>query len=202
MPETPLPADIHPESGCRLPLPDRDALDAAGRKTYDSLADPSGGSLAGLQGPGGIRLHSPAVSRGLRPVNLHLRDPDVLPARLRELAILVTAREHDCEFEWHAHEAEAVREGVAADVIEAVRLRGSTAALDPADAAIIEFGRELFGDHKVTPQTYARVAGLLDTRTLVDLVNLMGMYAMTAAVLIAFDAQLPPEAPERLSETP
>ena len=26
---------------------------------------------------------------------------------------------------------------------------------------------------------------------LVDLVNLMGMYAMTAAVLIAFDAQLP-----------
>lgn len=199
MPDTSLPADIHAESGCRLPLPDRDALDDAGRKTYDSLADPSGGSLAGLKGPGGIRLHSPVVSRGLRPVNLHLRDPDVLPPRLRELAILVTAREHDCEFEWTAHEAEAARQGVGQDVIEIVRLRGTTAALDLADAAIIDFGRELFGAHKVTPETYARVAALFDSRALVDLVNLMGMYAMTAAVLIAFDAQLPDGAPVRLA---
>ena len=60
-----------------------------------------------------------------------------------------------------------------------------------ADAALIEFGRELFGDHRVAPETYARFAAGYDRRTLVDLVNLMGMYAMTAAVLIAFDAQLP-----------
>ena len=186
-----LPPDIDPVSRSRLPLPEREALDDAGRKTYDSLADPAGGSLAGLQGPGGLRLHSPTVSRGMRPVNQYLRDPGVIDARTRELAILVTAREHDCQFEWAAHEAEAKAEGVSDEIVDIVRHRRPADGLAEADAALIAFGRELFGDHRVTPETYARVAALFDTRTLVDLVNLMGMYAATAAVLIAFDAQLP-----------
>jgi 4-carboxymuconolactone decarboxylase len=185
------PPDIHPDSRCRLPLPEREQLDEQARQTYDSLADPAGGSLAGLRGPGGIRLHSPAVSNGLRPVNLHLRQPDVIDPRTRELAILVTAREHDCQFEWAAHETEARKEGVSDEIIDIVRNRKSTDGLDDNDAALIAFGRELFGDHRVAPETYASVAARFDRRTLVDLVNLMGMYAMTAAVLIAFDAQLP-----------
>lgn len=186
-----LPPDIDPDSRCRLPLPDRGTLDEAGREAYDMLADPAGGTLAGLHGPGGIRLHSPILSRGLRPVNAHLRDPAVIDARTRELAILVTAREHDCQFEWAAHEAEARKEGVSKEIVDIVRHRRPTDGLDAADAALIVFGRELFGDHRVSPETYARLAALFDRRTLVDLVNLMGMYAMTAAVLIAFDAQLP-----------
>lgn len=195
------PPDIDPQSGSRLPVPDRDALDDAGKKTFDSLTDPAGGSLAGLRGPGGIRLHSPDLSRGLRPVNLYLRDPAVINARTRELAILVTAREHDCQFEWAAHEAEARKEGVSDEIIDIVRHRRPTDGLDAEDADLIAFGRELFADHRVAPATYARLAARFDRRTLVDLVSLMGMYAMTAAVLIAFDAQLPdgvsPGLPER-----
>ncbi|MEK9646585.1 MAG: hypothetical protein VW547_13680, partial [Alphaproteobacteria bacterium] len=105
--------------------------------------------------------------------------------------ILVTAREHDCQFEWAAHEAEAKKEGVSDEIIEIVRRRLPADGLDEADAAIIAFGRELFGDHAVSSGTYARVAALFDRRSLVNLVNLMGMYAMTAAVLISFDTQLP-----------
>lgn len=186
-----LPADIDPVSRCRLPLPNREDLDEDARRTFDSLADPAGGSLAGLSGPGGIRLHSPELSRGLRPVNQRLREPEVIDARTRELAILVTAREHDCAFEWVAHEAEARKEGVSDQVIDIVRHRRPTDDLTDHDRALVEFGRELFGDHRVSPDTYARLAGHYDRRTLVDLVNLMGMYAMTAAALIAFDAQLP-----------
>ncbi|MGZ0245320.1 MAG: carboxymuconolactone decarboxylase family protein [Alphaproteobacteria bacterium] len=193
-----LPNDIDPNSRCRLPLPDRAGLDDAARKTYDSLANPAGGSLAGLRGPGGIRLHSPALSRGLRPANIRLRDPDVIDARTRELAILITAREHDCQFEWAAHEAEAKSAGVSDKVVNIVRHRSLTTGLLEPDAALITFGRELFGDHRVTPETYARVAVLFDRRMLVDLVNLMGMYAMTAASLIAFDAQLPEGTPPGL----
>ena len=193
-----LPNDIDPNSRCRLPLPDRAGLDDAARKTYDSLANPGGVSLAGLRGPGGIGLHSPALSRGLRPTNIRLRDPDVIDARMRELAILITVREHDCQFEWAAHEAEAKSAGVSDKVVNIVRHRSPTTGLPEPDAALITFGRELFGDHRVTPETYARVAVLFDRRMLVDLVNLMGMYAMTAASLIAFDAQLPEGTPPGL----
>jgi 4-carboxymuconolactone decarboxylase len=186
-----LPPDIDPASRCRLPLPNRDDLDEAGQQTFDLLSDPHGGSLAGLRGPGGLRLHSPMVSAGLRPVNTYLRYAAGINPRLRELAILVTVREHDCQFAWAAHEGEARREGLSAEVIDIIRHRRPTDGLAEAEAALIDFGRELFGTHRVTPQTYARVAVLFERRMLVDLVNLMGMYAATAAMLIAFDAQLP-----------
>ena len=99
------PEDIDPQSQCRLPLPRRDELDAEGQRIYDSLADPQGASLRGLRGPGGLHLHSPALARHTRPLNRYLRHEAGLGRRLRELAILVTARELDSQFEWAAHEA-------------------------------------------------------------------------------------------------
>ena len=54
-----------------------------------------------------------------------------------------------------AHEAEAKREGVYDDVTEIVRARRSVDELNEPDAARILFGRELFGDHWVTSETYA-----------------------------------------------
>src|SRR6478735_2798881 len=112
------PADIDPKSGCRLPLPARDDLDETRRRIYDSLADPNGGSLRGLRGPGGILLHSEELARRSRPVNRYLRNESGIEPRLRELAILATARELNSQFEWAAHEDEARRVGVPAEVIE------------------------------------------------------------------------------------
>jgi hypothetical protein len=52
------PEDIDPMSGCRLPLPDRERLNDAGQRTYDSLADPKGGTIRGLK----EALQKPAAS--------------------------------------------------------------------------------------------------------------------------------------------
>jgi 4-carboxymuconolactone decarboxylase len=186
------PADIDPQSQCRLPLPRRDALDDGGRQVYDRLADPGGGTLRGLRGPGGITLHSPELARYTRPLNYYLRYQAGLGGRVRELAILVTAREHDSQFEWAAHEAEARREGVADAVIEIVRRRGDIAGLDADDAAVIALGREMFGARRVGSATFARCLALFGRRKLIDLVALMGNYASTAALLVAFDMRLDP----------
>jgi 4-carboxymuconolactone decarboxylase len=86
------PDDIDPESGCRLPLPRRDELSPEGQASYDRLANPGGGNLRGLRGPGGIQLHSPELSRRSRPLNHYLRFEAGLGGRVRELAILTTAR--------------------------------------------------------------------------------------------------------------
>src|SRR6266481_3636028 len=67
------PEDVDPKSGCKLPLPRREQLDDAGQRTYDSLADPKGGTIRGLRGPGGILLHSPELSRHARPLNRYPR---------------------------------------------------------------------------------------------------------------------------------
>jgi len=187
-----VPADVDPESGCRLPLPKREELDADAQRVYDSLADPGSGSLRGLKGPGGIMLHSPDLARYTRPLNHHLRHEAGLGGRVRELAILVTARALDSQFEWCAHEAEALRQGISPEIIDIIKYRKDAGTLDEADRVVIELGREIFTSKKVMPATFARALGQFGRRALVDLVALMGNYAGTAALLTAFDMQLDP----------
>jgi 4-carboxymuconolactone decarboxylase len=191
------PSDIHPDSGFRLPLPERDDLGEAAKEIYDGLCDPKGRSLVGLRGPGGIRLHSPRLAEVSSPVNRYLRWEAGFSGRVRELAILVTAREHDSQFEWVAHEDEAVREGLPREIVDIVKHQRPVAGLPETDAVIIQFGRELFGRRRVSSETFARALAIFGSRGLVDLVSLMGQYAATAALLCAFDIQLHPgrEAP-------
>jgi putative methionine-R-sulfoxide reductase with GAF domain/alkylhydroperoxidase family enzyme len=184
--------EIDRQSGCRLPLPRREALDAVGRETYDRLADPKGGSLRGLRGPGGIQLHSPELSRRSRPLNHYLRQLSGLGGRVRELAILATACELDSAFEWAAHEPAARAEGIERDLIALVRDRGDTKGLDPTDAVVIELARAIFAARRVSPSLYADALRLFGRRKLVDLVALIGNYAATAALLVAFDMQPDP----------
>src|SRR5258706_11070857 len=99
---TTLPKDIHPESRSRLPLPKREALDEQGKRVYDSVLDPRRPTIAGFQGPAGIWLHSPRVGEPFREMNRILRNELPLQPALTALAILVTAREFDSQFEWTA----------------------------------------------------------------------------------------------------
>ena len=186
------PEDIDPMSGCRLAFPRREDLDEAGQRTYDTLADPKGGTIRGLRGPGGIMQHSPELSRHARPLNRYLRHGAGLGGRVRELAILTTARELDSQFEWAAHEPEAIAEGISREIIDIIKHRKDTSSLDEADAIVIELGREIFGARKVAAATFARSLRQFGRRVLVDLVALMGNYAATAALLTAFDMQLDP----------
>lgn len=182
-------AEIDPQSGCRLPLPRRGDLDDEGRRAYDRLASPDGGTLRGLRGPGGIQLHSPELARRSRPVNRYLRYEAGLGGRVRELAILATAREHDNAFEWAAHEPAALAEGISPEIIELIRSRGATAGLAGSDRVVIDLAREIFAARRLSQPTYDRALAQFGRRRLVDLVALMGNYAATAALLTAFAMQ-------------
>src|SRR5215813_1282653 len=188
-PPSTTPADIDPQSGFRLPLPRREELDAIGQQHYDRVTAP-GATIAGLQGPSGIQFYSPATADWMRALNRYLRYEAGFSPRIREIAILTTAREMDSQFEWVAHESEALKEGVEPTVIDVIKHRKSTAGLDETDALVIELGRQLWRDHKVTSDTFAGLKQLFGPNKLVDLVLLMGNYAGTAALLTAVDMQL------------
>ena len=101
-----------------------------------------------------------------------------------------TAREMDSQFEWVAHEPEALKEGVPQSTIDVIKYRRSTEGLDDTDALIIELGRQLWRDHKVKSETFAKLKAIFGPNKLVELVMLMGNYAGTAALLAAVDMQL------------
>src|SRR3954468_8944911 len=187
--ETSMPSDIDPQSGFRLPLPKREDLDETARQTLDEAAKP-GASIAGLQGPAGVQLYSPKTTRQLRALNRYLRFEAGISPRIREIAILATAREMDSQFEWVAHEPEALKEGVPQNVVDVIKYRRSTEGIDETDALIIELGRQLWRNHKVKPETFARLKTIFGSNKLVELVMLMGNYAGTAALLTAVDMPL------------
>jgi len=184
-----MPTDIDPQSGFRLPLPRREDLDEAGQESYDRGTRP-GATIAGLQGPAGIQLFSPKTALHLTAINRYLRFEAGFTPHVREVAILTTAREMDSQFEWVAHEPEALKEGVPQQVIDIIKHRRSTAGIDDTDATVIELGRQLWRDHKLTSETFAKAKALFGPNKLIDLVLLMGNYAGTAALLAAVDMQL------------
>ena len=187
---TKLPKDVHPESRSRLPLAKREALDEQGRRIYDQLTDPKRPTLAGLQGPAGIWLHSPRIGEPIREFNHILRTQVPIEPRLRELAILVAAREMDSQFEWTAHEPVALKEGLDPRIVEAVKFRKAVSGAPDKETAIIAFGRELFRDRKVRSETYAEMVKAFGQTGVVNITALMANYALTALMLAAFDQQL------------
>ena len=168
---TGLPADVNPESRNRLAVP---------------APDPEGGPAAAA-----------AAIRGAGTgVNARWESPVGRP--LLELAILITAREHDAPFEWSLHEMEAVAVGLDPDVIDVVRNRGPLSGLGEREAVIIQAGREIFGAHRLSAETYRRAVTLFGEANFVDVVDLMARYAGTAARLAAFNQQMPPGWPQFL----
>ena len=186
--QNPWPADIDPDSGFRLPLLPRDSLDEASQRRYDRAV--GGGNIAGLQGPTGIMLYSPATQQAQSGMTRYLRNEAGLGPRVREIGLLITSRCMNNQFEWTAHEPVALKEGVPQETIDVIKHDRPTSSLDETDAVVIELGRAVWRDYKVSPELFARAKKIFGPNRLVDLVLLMGSHASTAALLTTFDMQL------------
>jgi 4-carboxymuconolactone decarboxylase len=182
------PADIDPQSGCRLPLVRREDLDTDGQTSFDFYT--SDATLRGLHGPAGIWLHSPKLAELYQPLDTYLRHGAGLSEPVREVCILAVARECDSAFEWAAHETEALRVGVPLQIIDAIKRRASSADIGAPFGTVVELIREAFTERTVSATTYNAAVSVLGVRLLIDLVSLAGMYAGTAALLTVFDMQL------------
>jgi 4-carboxymuconolactone decarboxylase len=180
-------AHIDPQSGCRIPLPRREDLDAEGQKAFDFYA--SGTPLRGLRGPAGIWLHSPKLAGLYQPLGRYLRSGAGPGESVREVCILAIARECDNAFEWAAHEPEALRGGVPQQIIDAIGMRAPT-DMEAPFGTMVELIREAFTARTVSATTYDTAVALLGVRLLIDMVSLAGMYASIAALLTVFDMQL------------
>lgn len=187
-----LPQDIYPGSGFRLPLPKREDFDDDEKEYFDKRVDSGARSLGGIRGPSWIRLYSPKLAQHFKAVSKYLQSEAEFSGRIRELAILVTAREMDSQFEWTAHEPEAIKEGLPREIIDVVKYRKSVLGLPETDAIIIQFGRQMFSEKKVEPETFARALQIFGPKQLVDLVSLMTYFQGMSSLLAAFDMQLDP----------
>lgn len=187
-----LPPDVHPETGNRFPKAKREELDDLGKQMFDALPANFRG------GPSSIRIYSPQVAEALRMENDYLRVESGMDPQIKELAILITVRELDSQYVWTSHEPQARAAGVSQEVLDAIKYRGPLTGLGEKESVIIQLGREAVGEHKVSPETFARALELLGRQGLVNVVALMGNYAANAILLNTFDQQMNPGVTPRL----
>jgi 4-carboxymuconolactone decarboxylase len=174
-----LPKDIYPDSRNRLPLPQP-------KSEYQKARLP-----VGIEQPS-VRGWDPQLTKLLTDAGLKYEVE--LTDRLLEIAVLVAAREMDCQYEWtqwetHGRDPKDPRL-IEPSLIDVIKYEKPLAGVGEKEAAIIQFGREAFGQRKVSPATFAEVIRLFGPKGTVDLFWLMASYSEASAELTAFDNHL------------
>jgi 4-carboxymuconolactone decarboxylase len=159
------------------------------QRMQDSLNTPDGRRL-GVLGPRAVLLHDPKTLTGYLGIGDAMASAPV-PLRCKELAILVTARATDSDYEWAAHERAALAAGVPVDVAGAIKLGRTPTFKAAADRIVYEYTTELHRDHYVSDTTYQAAWNLLGTNGLINLTLVIGHYVNVAYTVNAHRIELP-----------
>ncbi len=180
----------------RLPAATRESVPEGQRAAFDELVQGSGS--APPYGPGSVMIHVPEAHKLATALNNYLRNDSSLPKKIQELAMLVTAREMDCQHIWNAHAASAKEAGVDPDIVDSLREEGDLPDMSPDEEATVNYGREFFQTHHVSRGGFQAVLEQFGQQGIVELTMLMGNYALLAFTINAFDSDLPPNRTEPL----
>ena len=136
-----------------------------------------------ISGPFVPLLRSPEMLSRARNVGDHARFNTVLPTRLSEMVILITARHWTQNYEWAAHAPIAEQEGLAPEVIAAIADGRRPASMADDEAVLYDFCTELFRTQGVSDPTYARMVSEFKEIGVIDTIGIMGYYSMLAMVM-------------------
>lgn len=181
----------------RLATPVESGMNAAQRALMKSIRSGPRGKSINPRGPFAVWLHAPQFGQYAQALGGHCRLKTAVPPRLSEFAILCTARLWRAQYEWFAHAPIAERAGVKPMTIADLRSGRAPKTAAKDERAIYDFVHELYRKKRVSDRTYKRVNALLGDAATVELVGIIGYYAMVAMTLNVF-GMLPP-ATEKLA---
>ena len=184
----------------RLPAISEDTLTPEQRTLIGAIRSGPRGPATEIRGPFAVFLQAPVFGELAQRLGGFCRLESQVPARLSEFAILLTAKLWRAQYEWHAHVPHAERAGVKPQTIKALH-SGRVPKGAPEDELIVhDFVTELYERKRVSDRTYQRLQTLLGDQAMVELVGILGYYAMVAMLLNAFRMPIPQGAPLPFSE--
>jgi 4-carboxymuconolactone decarboxylase len=176
------------ETEMRLKLLSPGEMTEDQKKTYDE-------SIASKRGrppePMMAWLNSPEMARHATRLGAYLRYDTVFPAKLSEIAILVTARHWTSHYEWYAHKRLALAGGMDPQIIEDIKHRRPPHLDDPKAQAIYDVAKSLHETHVLPKPLYDRATEVLGERGLVEIVGLCGYYTLVSMTLNTYEFGLP-----------
>ena len=171
----------------RVSYVNREELDAEGREIYDTIRKDRNTAEVGLQFR--ALLNNPKAAGYLTSMGASLRFQSTVQDNLKELAIILTAREWNSDIEWTGHAVAAARAGVSDESIENIRTY-NTGTLTGDEAAVAKFVHEMIRDKAVSDGTYNAVKAILGDRGAVDLTLTVSYYSALALAQIALQLEM------------
>ena len=170
----------------RLPLPDIQSLNPEQKAIHDSILATRGN----LSGPFLAWMHSPELASHAEKLGAFCRYKTGLPLVESELLILCVAARFQCVGEQQIHEPIAAAAGVPTQAIADLRQGLRPQLADPRQQLLADLARELLSTNRLSPASYAQASQVLGERLLVEVVGVLGYYALVALTLNAFEMQL------------
>jgi 4-carboxymuconolactone decarboxylase len=164
----------------RLPtIPPEKYSDAQRKAAEDFLA----ARKVPVFGPFEPLMHSPEVMSQARAMGDYLRYKSAIGNTLSELVILITAREWTQDYEWYVHQPIALKAGIKAEIIDAIRDGRRPVGMSEDEETVYDFSTELHKNKRVSDATFARADKRFGKTGVVDLVGITSYYTLLAMQL-------------------
>lgn len=146
-----------------------------------------------LLGPFGIFVHTPALGKAFQQTFLSMPKISNLPARPREIAILVVGAHFQAAYELYAHENVALK-ATSLNKIEILRIRSMQKAdsFTSADTIAFDVAVSLIScPGPLKASLYEEAVAKFGHDATVALIHFVGFYAYLSILLNAFDEPVP-----------
>jgi 4-carboxymuconolactone decarboxylase len=183
----------------RMPPIPAEQLTDAQKKAADIFAEGRGYAV---RGPFVPLLRSPEVMLRAKAMGDYLRFKSVLPPRVNEMVILITAREWTQQYEWQAHYPAALKAGLRREIADAIAQGVRPAAMAEDEEIAYDTATEILRQKRVSDPTWQRAVAKFGEQGVIDLLGVVGYYNFLAIVMNATRAAMPAGVAEPLRRYP
>ena len=164
----------------RMPEIPRDKMTEAQKKAADEFV---AGRGAPPSGPFVPMLRSPEVMLRAKAMGDYLRFKSVLPPRISEFAILITARQWTQQYEWAIHAPIALKAGVKPEVVKAIADGTRPPDMSEEESIVYDFCTELHQNKSVSDAAYSRALAKFGEQGIIDLTGINGYYTFLSMMM-------------------
>jgi 4-carboxymuconolactone decarboxylase len=154
------------------------------RQIHDEIAS---GPRGQVRGPLAIWLYRPELADRAQRLGQYCRYNTSLEPRLSELAILTTACIWNAAFEWQTHVPHALAGGVDSSIIDSLSADQTPYFANEDEEIVYRVTREINITRQLSDDTYNQVVKILGIEATVDLIGLLGYYALISMTIKAFN---------------
>jgi 4-carboxymuconolactone decarboxylase len=181
-----MPAFVEQPQGAPMArLPVITTATPENKDAFDYLMKTRGAVRGGFA----VTMVSPDITQRMAHVGTYARFDSPVAKEYRELAATVVSAEMNNPAEYTVHAKTCREVGISESLVKAVLDRAPVTGADEAQALIIDMARQLTRDHKLSQATFDAARKRFGDKDTVDLISVMGYYAMLAVVHVALDIQ-------------